>query len=179
MAENRWTSTTLAKYEVMRSNLGYLQIVAPTSLYKSGDLVLEIKTFNLPIIEFEAIELPFGHDHVWIPGKKAPLGELSVTYWDTADGKVFNALKEWHYAIVDFGDKNKMGAPSKYKTGKADLFQFLPGEEDKAASRHWTLENIWPLTIGYGAVDKTDGTPIDITVTFKVDYYDLVAPKVP
>lgn len=172
--ESFWTSRYFSdrNIDVVRSNLGYMEIVPPESLKNDGWntwMVFAVKSFGLPNFSFEEIEVLYGNDKSSIAGK-VEIGDIEVTFIDLitkpkSDIGPVKMMNQWQNEIYNF-DERHMGSPSRY-IASATLYQL---NTDGSILRGWKLTNIWPKTVAYGTIEMGESGMIDVAVTFSVDF---------
>jgi hypothetical protein len=163
--------------DIVRNYMFELSIPAISSvvpIVSPEGLITRVKTAIIPGSTIDPIESDWMGTKQFFPGKKTPTTEMSVTFEETEDMVIHNAMTIWMEAIQTLDYKNVDSAGSsqfaKKRDGYAtDLELKVYSYDGNRILRKIIFKNAWPTSIGDGTLDYSAADAVNFDVTFKFD----------
>ncbi len=120
----------------------------------------------LPGQTAESMIIELGAVSIQRPGKVTRNHDFNVTFLDSQNWRIRQALIEWQNLIYNWST-NQGNASSVYMVD-ATLYIFADGAEEIA--REVKLKNVWPREIQEISFDSTQNGPGELNATLSYDY---------
>lgn len=95
---------------------------------------------------------------------------LQATFYENVRGQGLSVIEAWKSKIRD-RDGNRGRKFVYAKNGTLEIYDTI-GKTIHSVS----LLNMWPMTIEYPQLDEAGSAPLEFTVTFSVDFAELMVP---
>lgn len=147
----------IAKMGIIKKNTVEIEI-------EGYDITLAVKTLPIPKKATEQIEIGYGNDTIYLPGKTKVDGTMDIVLRELWDADVVRTLHAWKKIV--FNDKTQTeGKPSQYKK-RGSIKKYNP---DGSLRMTYVLEGVFPLVVDAGEGDMDGADPVEITLSLSVD----------
>lgn len=139
-------------------------------------IVLGLQAFQLPVETSDLIEIYYMNERRQYAGRTMyDGGSLTLTDW--IDQGTANAIRKWRKQCYD-PVTGRVGIKTQYAK-QATINLYAPGGEgtNPKTVKQWNLQNIWPVSVSWGALDMTASDKIQIEVQMVYDKAIPVAKK--
>lgn len=160
------------------NNLG-LKFQNMTEIIVDGyDITLAVKSFKIPTMTTENVEVSAGNSKVYIAGRTSSGGSTNITLRDFLDANVVKTLVAWRKKV--FNEKTgATGRPKDYKT-TATIYRY--DNTGDVVLDSWIVEGLYPLSLDLGEGNYESGDPVEVALELSYDKctlsdYDNVAPE--
>ena len=150
-------------------------ITAIVPIIAPEGITTRVKTALIPGSTIDPIESDWMGTKQFFPGKKNPSTEMSVTFEETEDMIIHNAMTIWMEAIQTL-DWNSDSAGSsqfvKKRDGYAtDLYLNVYSYDGNRVIRQIRFINAWPTSVGDASLDYSGADAVNFDTTFKFDQW--------
>ena len=127
-----------------------------------------VKTATRPQIAFEDTVIDYMNTKFYYPGK-ATWEPLTMTLIDPLVPSASQKVMEWMRLVYE-ANTGRMG----YKAFLAKNFNLKLLDPVGAVAEDWEIVNAWPQSINWGELDYSVSDPVNLTVTFRFDFANLL-----
>jgi len=148
-------------------------ITAIVPIIAPDGITTRVKTASIPGATIDPIQSDWMGTSQFFPGKKIPSTEISITFEETEDMAIHNAMTVWMEAIqtLDWNAQNA-GASQfrKKRDGYAtDLYLNVYSYDGQRIIRQIRFINAWPSSVGDVSLDYSGADAVNFDATFKFD----------
>ena len=148
-----------------KSNSYYVEITGADGV-ELADFVKEV---TLPSVSCNAEEVRMGGFTRQIPARN-DFGDLSITFYDNAEGDITYKLYDWFNKAVDFKDGTSNHDIDNY-TKEIRVYSFVESngankELDFKKGLIWRFQRAWIKDINFGMFEYDSVENVEISVTF-------------
>lgn len=133
-------------------------------MYAEGIPAFEIKTTDFPKVSSEINTLDHINVKRYTKGK-TEWDPINITLFDPIAPQASQSVIEW-LRVAHESLTGRNGYSDFYKK---DVTIFILGPGGEKIGK-WVLKGAWPSSIDWGSGDWSDGAPVDISVTLRIDF---------
>lgn len=148
----------------------------PGSDTKLTDMILRVRSAQIPQRGIEVIESNFMGQKQFFPGKATFSHQLSVEFEEFEDQKILKGMYEWFERMNIYDPKNANAGMSKVDAKDKvaqdiilKVYDVKGGKLDKSIR----FKHAYPETIAETSLAYADNASVKTTVTFRFDYWIL------
>lgn len=143
---------------------------------KTGqNLILRCQTFTMPKVTGDTTVVNWGGFERTYAGKQTRAGDWTVTFTETWDSRVMNAIREWVSAYHDYID-GKISLLSEYSaTVEVQLLNpdVYEGGVDKNLKYNITLYDVFPTSLDIPQINASSSDSVELTCTFHYNFFTM------
>lgn len=138
-----------------------------------GDqLELALETAFFPTVSFDEIELGYGNDYVYVPGK-ARVEQGTLVYRDFVSPHTAELLQDWW--LQHYNPRTGIQQPATNYKKSGLVLKFGPGESPSTGQRvrGWDLDGIFMFSANFGPnidMNASDVKKIEVVLRFDRAY---------